>query len=154
MTEPRLPSTADVVVVGGGLMGRSSAWRLAAAGLDVVLVVGETAAAASTVAAGMLAPVTETTFTEELLLGLNLASMRRYPTFSAEVEEASGLPSGFRAGPTISVAYDADDAARLSRARRLPDPARTRVGPADQPGGPQGRAAARPDDPRRSAGAG
>ena len=98
MTEPRLPSTADVVVVGGGLMGRSSAWRLAAAGLDVVLVVGETAAAASTVAAGMLAPVTETTFTEELLLGLNLASMRRYRTFSAEVEEASGLPSGFRAG--------------------------------------------------------
>ena len=99
MTDPRLPATADVVVVGGGLMGRSSAWRLAAAGLDVVVVVGETAAAASTVAAGMLAPVTETTFTEELLLGLNLASMRRYPTFSAEVEEASGLPSGFRAGP-------------------------------------------------------
>ena len=103
-----------MVVIGGGLMGRSSAWRLAAAGLDVVVVVGETAAAASTVAAGMLAPVTETTFTEELLLGLNLASMRRYPTFAAEVEEASGLPSGFRAGPTLSVAYNADDAARMA----------------------------------------
>ena len=112
--DPHAPSTADVVVVGGGLMGRSSAWRLAAAGLDVVVVVGETAAAASTVAAGMLAPFTETTFTEELLLGLNLASMRRYPTFAAEVEEASGLPSGFRAGPTLSVAYNADDAARLA----------------------------------------
>lgn len=113
MTDAALPRTADVVVIGGGLMGRSSAWRLAAAGLDIVVVVGETAAAASTVAAGMLAPVTEMTFTEELLLGLNLASMRRYPSFAAEVEEASGLPSGFRAGPTLSVAYNADDAARM-----------------------------------------
>jgi glycine oxidase len=62
----------------------------------------------------MLAPVTETTFTEELLLGLNLASMQRYPSFAAEVAEASGLPSGFRAGPTLSVAYNADDAARMA----------------------------------------
>ena len=108
------PATADVVVIGGGLMGRASAWRLAAAGLDVVVVGGETAAAASTVAAGMLAPVTETTFTEEVLLGLNLASMQRYPSFAAEVEQASGLPSGLRAGPTLSIAYDADDAARLA----------------------------------------
>ena len=76
--------------------------------------VGETAAAASTVAAGMLAPVTETTFTEELLLGLNLASMQRYPSFAAEVEQASGLPSGFRAGATLSIAYNADDAARMT----------------------------------------
>lgn len=114
MTGSLQPTTADVVVIGGGLMGRSSAWRLAAAGLDVVLVAGETAAAASTVAAGMLAPVTETTFTEEVLLGLNLASMHRYPSFAAEVEEASGQPSGLRSGPTLSIAYNADDAARMA----------------------------------------
>jgi glycine oxidase len=115
MAPPDPPtSTADVVVIGGGLMGRSSAWRLAGAGLDVVVVAGEPAAAASKVAAGMLAPVTETSFTEETLLGLNLASMLRYPDFVAEVEQASGLPGGFRPGPTISVAHNADDAARLS----------------------------------------
>jgi glycine oxidase len=107
------PATADVVVVGGGLIGRASAWRLASVGLDVVVVAGEPAAAASNVAAGMLAPVTETTFTEALLLQLTVASMQRYPTFAAEVAEASGLPSGFRSGPTISVAYNADDAVRL-----------------------------------------
>lgn len=109
------PPTADVVVIGGGLMGRASAWRLAAAGLDVVVVAGEPDASASTVAAGMLAPVTETTFTEELLLGLNLASLQRFPGFAAEVTEASDLPSGFRPGPTISVAATADDAARLGQ---------------------------------------
>ena len=96
-------------------MGRVVAWRLASAGLGVVGVAGEPQAAASNVAAGMLAPVTETTFTEELLLGLNLASMERYPSFAAEVSEASGLPSGFRSGPTISIAYNADDAARMAQ---------------------------------------
>ena len=100
----------------------------------------------------MLAPVTETTFTEELLLGLNLASMRRYPTFAAEVEEASGLPSGFRAGPTLSVAYNADDAARMATAGRLPDAARPGIQPTDQSRGARDRAPARPDDPRWPAG--
>ena len=115
ITSPTPPTTADVVVIGGGLMGRAAAWRLAAGGLDVAVVAGEPTAAASQVAAGMLAPVTETTFTEELLLGLNLASMQRYPDFAAEVSDASGRPSGFREGPTISVAANADDAARLGQ---------------------------------------
>ena len=103
----------DVVVVGGGLIGTATAWRLAAAGLEVTLVVGERSAAASRVAAGMLAPVTETTFTERALLALNQASARRWPTFAAEVVEAAGQPSGLREGPTLSVASDADDGARL-----------------------------------------
>ena len=66
--------TSDVVVVGGGLIGSSIAWRLAAAGRAVRMVVGEPAAAASRVAAGMLAPITEISFTEQLLLPFNLAS--------------------------------------------------------------------------------
>lgn len=106
-------SGADVVVVGGGLIGTATAWRLAQAGLDVALVVGERSLAASRVAAGMLAPVTETTFTERTLLALNQASGERWPSFADEVVEASGGPSGLRRGPTLSVASDADDLARL-----------------------------------------
>lgn len=104
---------ADVVVVGGGLIGTATAWRLAQGGLSVTLVGGERAAAASRVAAGMLAPVTETTFTERTLLALNQASSQRWPGFAVEVEEASGRPSGLRTTATISVASDADDGARL-----------------------------------------
>ena len=78
-------TASDVVVVGGGLIGTATAWRLAAAGLDVTLVVGERAAAASRVAAGMLAAVTETTFTERTLLALNQASARRWPILFATV---------------------------------------------------------------------
>ena len=107
-------STADVVVIGGGLIGTSIGWRLRQAGLDVAIVVGERSAAASQVAAGMLAPVTEATFTEHRLLQLNLASLSLYPDFVAELETASGRPAGLRQTPNLSVAYDTDDAARLA----------------------------------------
>lgn len=106
--------TADVVVIGGGLIGTSIGWRLRQAGLDVAIVVGERSAAASQVAAGMLAPVTEATFTEHRLLELNLASLSRYPDFVAELETVTGRPAGLRQTPNLSVAYDADDAARLA----------------------------------------
>lgn len=105
---------ADVIVVGGGLIGSAIAWQLQAAGVRVTVVTGERAVAASKVAAGMLAPVTEISFTEQKLLCLNLASIEQYTDFVARVEDASGLPGGMRATPTLSVAYDADDAARLS----------------------------------------
>ena len=108
------PASAEVVVVGGGLIGTAIAWQLQTAGLQVAVVTGERAAAASRVAAGMLAPVTETTFTEEALLGLNLASIDLYGDFVARLEEASDLPAGLRRTATLSIAYNADDAARLS----------------------------------------
>ena len=62
----------------------------------------------------MLAPITETTFTEPRLLQLNLASLSRYPDFVTELEMASDMPAGLRRTPNLSLAYDADDAARLA----------------------------------------
>jgi glycine oxidase len=114
VSSTRTSSSADVIVIGGGLIGTSISWRLRQAGIDVVIVVGERSAAASHVAAGMLAPITETTFTEQRLLQLNIASLNRYPDFAAELELASGMPTGLRRTPNLSVAYDADDAARLA----------------------------------------
>lgn len=114
MTSAGISSTPDVVVIGGGLIGTAISWRLRQAGLDVVMIVGERSAAASGVAAGMLAPITETTFTEQRLLELNIASLRRYPDFVDELEAASGLPAGLRRTPSLSIAYDGDDAGRLA----------------------------------------
>ena len=70
-----LAVTADVVVAGGGVIGTAIAWRAAAAGLDIVLVDPAHGDAASLVAAGMLAPVSEALFGEGALLRINLLAV-------------------------------------------------------------------------------
>ncbi|PYC87787.1 glycine oxidase ThiO [Streptomyces tateyamensis] len=107
-------SDADVLVVGGGLIGLAVAWRSAGRGLRVAVVDPDPGHGAGQVAAGMLAPVTELQYGEEPLLRLGLASNARYAGFAAELEAASGLPTGYRATGTLAVALDADDKAELS----------------------------------------
>ena len=103
----------DVVVVGGGVIGLAIAWRAALRGLAVTVLDPAPGMGASHHGAGMLAPVTEVHYGEEDLLRLNLASATRYPSFVAELEEASGTPVGYRATGTLAVAFDADDKAAL-----------------------------------------
>ena len=110
--------TSDVVVVGAGLIGLATAWRLAADGIQVTVCDPTPGAQTSTVAAGMLAPVTEVEYGEDDLLALNLASVQAWPAFAAELEELTGLSAGLHQTGTLSVAYDVDDAAAL---RRLAD---------------------------------
>jgi glycine oxidase len=110
-----LAETADVVVAGGGVIGTAIAWRAAAAGLDVVLVDPEQGDAASLVAAGMLAPVSEALFGEGALLRLNLLAVRRFGSFAAELEEVTGHRVGLRREGTLAVAYDPGDYAALTR---------------------------------------
>jgi glycine oxidase len=111
----RLAEIADVVVAGGGVIGTAIAWQAAAAGLDVVLVDPELGEAASLVAAGMLAPVSEALFGEGALLRLNLLAVRRFGSFAAELESATGQAVGVRRDGTLSVAYDPGDYAALIR---------------------------------------
>ena len=86
------PLTADVVVIGGGAIGLSIAWRAGQRGLHtVVLDRGPVGHGTSRYAAGMLAPVAEVTPGEEPLLELGLRSARLYPRFVAELLEAAGV---------------------------------------------------------------
>jgi glycine oxidase len=104
---------SDVVVIGGGIIGLAVAWRAAQRGLDVTVLDPDPGRGAAEAAAGMLAPVTELHYGEEPLLRLGMASAVRYAGFAAELEEATGLPTGYRACGTIAVALDADDRAVL-----------------------------------------
>lgn len=114
MTRPDPARTGhDVLVVGGGVIGLSIAWRAAQRGLSVTVIDDGRGEAAWHAAAGMLAPVTEVHYGESALLRLNLASAEAYPAFVQELEEASGLPTGYRACGTLAVAFDADDKAAL-----------------------------------------
>ena len=99
---------ANVVVVGGGVIGLSASWRLAAAGHAVTLVDPEPArGGASWLAGGMLAPVTEGWPGEEDVLELGVASLASWPAFAAELGIA--LPTT----GTVVAAVDAADAAAL-----------------------------------------
>jgi glycine oxidase len=67
----------------------------------------------------MLAPVTETDFGEDELLRLNLESAAMWPSFAAELEEATGMPTGYQADGAFVVAVDRDDAEELRRLHEL-----------------------------------
>ncbi|MFD7031239.1 glycine oxidase ThiO [Streptomyces sp. NPDC059917] len=110
----------DVLVIGGGIIGLVTAWRAAQRGLRTALADPAPGGGAAQVAAGMLAAVTELHYGEETLLGLNLASAERYPTFAAELADASGgLDIGYRACGTLAVALDADDRVHLRELHAL-----------------------------------
>jgi glycine oxidase len=110
-----LAETADVVVAGGGVIGTAIAWRAAAAGLDVVVVDPDLGDGATLVAAGMLAPVSESLFGEGALLRLNLLAVGRFGSFAAELEELTGHRVGLRREGTLAIAYDPGDQAALVR---------------------------------------
>lgn len=109
----------DVVVVGGGVIGLATAWRALGRGLRVTVADPEPGGKATLVAAGMLTPVSELSYGEEALLRLGLASRDRYPSFVAELEEVSGLATGFRDDGVLQVALDGDDLAVLEELRRF-----------------------------------
>lgn len=96
----------NVVVVGGGVIGLSVAWRLAGEH-DVTLVDPAPARGASWVAGGMLAPVTEAWPGEEDLLDLGSASLASWPGFAADL----GVDL-YRQG-TLVAALDSADVGQL-----------------------------------------
>ena len=100
------PHAADVVIIGGGIIGCSIAFRIAQARLSVIVLDrGEPGAEASSAAAGMLAPQGETVEPPSFA-DLCLASRELYPQFAVEVEEAGGLEVGYRRDGTLLVALD------------------------------------------------
>jgi glycine oxidase len=114
-----LSRTSDVLVIGGGIIGLVTAWRAAQRGLSTAVVDPEPGGGAAQVAAGMLAAVTELHHGEQTLLGLNLASARRYPDFAAELTELTGHDLGYRRCGTLAVALDADDRTHLRELHAL-----------------------------------
>ena len=112
---------ADVIVVGGGVIGCAVAYAIARERLSVVLLEGEdVASGVSGVAAGMLAPVSEAA-SPGPLLRLGLASLALFPDLVAELRERSGIdPELERPGSLRVAASDGEARARRERDRALP----------------------------------
>jgi glycine oxidase len=111
----RIANKPNVAIIGAGVIGLGIAWRLAARGASVaVFDKGAAGAGASHAAAGMLAACSEAEPGEEALVTLGRESQARWPTFAAELEQASGIDVELRREGTLVVALTADDQARLN----------------------------------------
>jgi glycine oxidase len=109
---------ADVVVVGGGIIGMAIAWRARRRGMAVTLLERDAVGAGtSRVAAGMLAPVVEAEFGDagRRLLELGLRSSRLWPGFAQELTVLTGASVGLMRTGTLLVARDEDEARELER---------------------------------------
>src|ERR1700687_3999712 len=106
--------TYDVLIVGGGVIGCSIAFELSQQGLRVaVLDRQELMREASWAAAGMLSPAPDCPSAIPLV-PLGRASLAMYANFIADVEEASQLPTGYRAGGTLEVLFHGEAERELS----------------------------------------
>jgi glycine oxidase len=109
-----IPPSADVVVVGAGIIGLSIAWRLAGRGLKVaVFESAQAGAGASLAATGMLAAAAEHEPGGEEFLSLALASQRQWPQFRTALETQAGQTIDYRDCGTLVVALARDEVERL-----------------------------------------
>ncbi len=107
-------ASCDVLVVGGGIVGLSLAWRLARRGQTVAVLDGGTPGRASRAAAGMLAPLAEARAPgPQVRLGLD--SLALYPAFLEELRAASGLDIAASGPGMLRVAQNEREATVLHK---------------------------------------
>jgi glycine oxidase len=99
---------SDVIVIGGGVIGLFSAWRLAQAGRTVTLFdKGQPGAESSSAALGVLLPQAGEDSPEWLALAQ--ASLRLFPALAEELHELTGLDIELRDEGILYAALDDDE---------------------------------------------
>ena len=148
--------TADIGVLGAGVIGLSIAWRLAAEGHAVVVVDSGAGPQSSRAAAGMLAPSFETgrnSAVHAALAVFSRNSLAQWRDFGPSLEAAAGRSIDLQLTGVLGVAADRDGAAELdaqaaamhavgARAERLDGAATRRFAPGLWPGAMTGLYAA------------
>ena len=108
--------TADVVIIGGGVIGLAIARALALRGVRDVLLIerGSLGAESSYAAAGMLAPQAEANRAHEFFY-LTCQSRDLYPAFAAALLEETGIDIELEATGTLYLAFSEHDELELDR---------------------------------------
>lgn len=115
---PNSRDPVDLLVIGGGAIGLSIAWRARERGMSVTLLERDAlGSGTSRVAAGMLAPVAEAEFGEagRRVLELGLRSAELWPQFAEQLQRAADTDVGFLRTGTLLLARDEDEARELER---------------------------------------
>ncbi|MGO8907396.1 MAG: glycine oxidase ThiO [Solirubrobacteraceae bacterium] len=127
---PAEHSSPDLLVLGGGVIGLSVAWRAREQGMSVTVLERDvTGRGTSFVAAGMLAPVAEVDFGEagRRVLELGLRSAEIWPAFAEDLQALAGMDVGLMRTGTLVLARDEDAARELDRQIALRDSLGLRV---------------------------
>jgi glycine oxidase len=107
---------ADVAVIGGGIIGLACAYELISRGKHVVVLERDHAGSgAGHVAAGMLAPVSESEVADQTFVDLALTSCGMYEDWVAGIEAVSGLSAGYRKEGSLLLALHHDHEEELHR---------------------------------------
>ncbi len=117
----------DALVVGGGIIGCSIAWRLAQTGRHVVVLErGHVGGEASSAAAGVLTPKATPDIPKHLL-DFRATSNAMYPDFVDEVRATTGQAFEFRVSGHIIPAFSDDDVSSLRASFEMQAPAGIRA---------------------------
>jgi len=108
--------TADVAIIGGGVIGLAVARALALRGVSDVLLIerGSLGAEASSAAAGMLAPQAEANRAHEFFY-LTCQSRDMYPAFAAALLDETGIDIELETAGTLYLAFTSHDAEELQK---------------------------------------
>ena len=109
-----MADTADVVIIGGGVIGLAVARALALRGVRDVLLIERSSlgAESSSAAAGMLAPQAEANRPHEFFY-LTCQSRDMYPTFASALLEETGIDIELETTGTLYLAFTEHDAEEL-----------------------------------------
>ncbi len=103
----------NVIIVGGGVIGLSIAFRLINLGVDVtILEKSRVGRGASWVAGGMIAPQAEG-LPEGEFLNMCLESRALFPSFIKEIEEKTGLETGYWQCGILKLAFSEEEATKI-----------------------------------------
>src|SRR5262245_33335979 len=101
---------SDVLIIGGGVIGLTTAWYLASEGASVTVVEqGEIGRQASWAGAGIL-PACDPAHARSALDLLRAHSIRLYPQLSARLKEQTGIDNGYLVCGGIELPEDGADA--------------------------------------------
>jgi glycine oxidase len=111
-----LRTSADVAIIGGGVIGLAVARSLALRGLRNVLLIERNAlgAESSSAAAGMLAPQAEADCADEFF-DFSCQSRDMYPAFAASLREETGIDIELDTTGTLYLAFTPEDVLELEQ---------------------------------------
>jgi D-amino-acid dehydrogenase len=112
----------EAVVVGGGIVGASTAYHLAEAGVDTLLVDADHEGRATDAGAGIVSPATSSRRADDDWFRLAAPAADYYPDLVSKVEAGGATDHGYRASDLLSLAIDeADDEAFQADLDRIRD---------------------------------